>query len=69
MTSDLSSKEQVGGVVKRIVSPEGEGGLGLNIDILVNCGGIQRRAPSVDFAESAWDEVRLFPESSRSLAD
>ena len=27
------------------------------VDILVNCGGIQRRAPSVDFTERDWDEV------------
>ncbi|KAF6767629.1 Short-chain dehydrogenase/reductase SDR [Kalmanozyma brasiliensis GHG001] len=27
------------------------------IDIVVNCGGIQRRHPSTDFPESDWDEV------------
>ncbi|KAJ1021980.1 hypothetical protein NDA18_005217 [Ustilago nuda] len=27
------------------------------IDILINCGGIQRRHPSTDFPESDWDEV------------
>ncbi|KAJ3748024.1 hypothetical protein DFH05DRAFT_1534025 [Lentinula detonsa] len=27
------------------------------IDILVNCAGIQRRAPSVEFPESFWDDV------------
>lgn len=31
------------------------------VDILVNCGGIQRRHPSVDFPETDWDEVRPFP--------
>ncbi|KAN0059620.1 hypothetical protein ACQY0O_008189 [Thecaphora frezii] len=30
---------------------------GGNIDILVNCGGIQRRHPSTDFPEEDWDEV------------
>lgn len=44
MTADLASKEQVGKVVQRITSREEEGGLGLKIDILVNCGGIQRRS-------------------------
>jgi len=27
------------------------------IDILVNCAGIQRRAPAVDFSEADWDDV------------
>ncbi|KAJ4465642.1 NAD(P)-binding protein [Lentinula edodes] len=30
---------------------------GAQIDILVNCAGIQRRAPSVEFPESFWDDV------------
>ncbi|KAF9067096.1 NAD(P)-binding protein [Rhodocollybia butyracea] len=30
---------------------------GEQIDILVNCAGIQRRAPSVEFSESFWDDV------------
>ncbi|KAJ3860724.1 putative 2-deoxy-D-gluconate 3-dehydrogenase [Lentinula novae-zelandiae] len=30
---------------------------GEQIDILVNCAGIQRRAPSVEFPESFWDDV------------
>jgi 2-deoxy-D-gluconate 3-dehydrogenase len=33
--------------------------MGGEIHIMVNCGGIQRRAPAVDFAESDWDDVRL----------
>lgn len=28
------------------------------IHILVNCAGIQRRSPSVDFSENDWDDVR-----------
>ncbi|KAL5499212.1 hypothetical protein ACEPAH_1730 [Sanghuangporus vaninii] len=56
-TCDLSSKEQVGSVVKRIVLPESDGGLGLNIDILVNCGGIQRRHPAHLFPDNDWEEV------------
>ncbi|KAI5118829.1 hypothetical protein M0805_009407 [Coniferiporia weirii] len=57
MSCDLSSKEQVGGVVQRITSPESEGGLGLDIDILVNCGGIQRRHPAELFPDDDWQEV------------
>lgn len=29
------------------------------IHILVNCAGIQRRSPCVDFSEKDWDDVRL----------
>ncbi|KAL5522523.1 hypothetical protein ACEPAG_8539 [Sanghuangporus baumii] len=54
-TCDLSSKEQVGSVIKRITLPESDGGLGLSIDILVNCGGIQRRI--VHFSYDDWEEV------------
>jgi 2-deoxy-D-gluconate 3-dehydrogenase len=28
------------------------------IHVLVNCAGIQRRSPSVDFSETDWDQVR-----------
>ncbi|KAF8575252.1 NAD(P)-binding protein [Ramaria rubella] len=31
--------------------------MGGNIHVLVNCAGIQRRAPSVDFLEQDWDDV------------
>ncbi|KAG6918600.1 hypothetical protein DXG01_013011 [Tephrocybe rancida] len=31
--------------------------MGGNIHILVNCAGIQRRSPSVDFSENDWDDV------------
>ncbi|KIJ36326.1 hypothetical protein M422DRAFT_34290 [Sphaerobolus stellatus SS14] len=31
--------------------------MGGQIHVLVNCAGIQRRAPSVDFAEQDWDDV------------
>ncbi|EJC98255.1 NAD-binding protein [Fomitiporia mediterranea MF3/22] len=57
ITCDLSSKEEVGGVVKQITSPETEGGLSLNIDIFINCGGIQRRHPSHLFPNDDWEEV------------
>lgn len=35
--------------------------MGGQIHILVNCAGIQRRSPSVDFPESDWDEVGPTP--------
>ncbi|KII87775.1 hypothetical protein PLICRDRAFT_42270 [Plicaturopsis crispa FD-325 SS-3] len=31
--------------------------MGGNIHVLVNCAGIQRRSPSVDFSENDWDDV------------
>ncbi|TFK75771.1 NAD(P)-binding protein [Pluteus cervinus] len=31
--------------------------MGGEIHVLVNCGGIQRRSPSVDFLENDWDDV------------
>jgi 2-deoxy-D-gluconate 3-dehydrogenase len=37
--------------------------MGGEIHILVNCAGIQRRAPSVDFTEADWDDVRAPPRS------
>jgi len=40
---DLADKDSVRGVVKKVVSPKSEGGMGETIDILINCGGIQRR--------------------------
>lgn len=43
VTCDLADKESVKGLTKRVVSPKNEGGMGETIDILINCGGIQRR--------------------------
>ncbi|UOQ44748.1 SDR family oxidoreductase [Halobacillus salinarum] len=48
---DLSQTEQVKEAIPQVVSEFGK------IDILVNCAGIQRRSPSVDFPEEDWDEV------------
>ncbi|EKM57625.1 uncharacterized protein PHACADRAFT_251350 [Phanerochaete carnosa HHB-10118-sp] len=48
---DLSDLEAVKGVFARAVEKLGE------IHVLVNCGGIQRRAPAVEFSEADWDEV------------
>jgi len=41
----------------KIVFDRGLELMGGDIHIMVNCGGIQRRAPAVDFAESDWDDV------------
>lgn len=51
--ADLDDFDQVRGVFEKAlqVMPRNE------IDILVNCAGIQRRAPAVDFPEHDWDEV------------
>jgi short chain dehydrogenase len=32
--------------------------MGGRIDVLINCAGIQRRSPSLDFSETDWDDVR-----------
>jgi 2-deoxy-D-gluconate 3-dehydrogenase len=39
----LTDKAQVGAIVQKITGSTDTGGMGLVIDILVNCGGIQRR--------------------------
>lgn len=53
---DLSNKSQVKGIVKKVMeqhlAPENR-----TIDILVNCGGIQRRTPAENFPDSDWEEV------------
>jgi 2-deoxy-D-gluconate 3-dehydrogenase len=43
--------------------------MGLVVDIVVNCGGIQRRTPAENFPDEDWEEVRnsaldtlLFPQ-------
>ncbi|KIS66187.1 putative 2-deoxy-D-gluconate 3-dehydrogenase [Mycosarcoma maydis] len=51
--ADLSDLSQVKTLFDRALSQSPTSA----IDILVNCGGIQRRHPSVDFPESDWDEV------------
>ncbi|KGP73257.1 SDR family oxidoreductase [Pontibacillus yanchengensis] len=48
---DLDDSHQVKESVPTVVSTFGK------IDILVNCAGIQRRSPSVDFPEEDWDDV------------
>ncbi|KAJ7187889.1 NAD-binding protein [Mycena filopes] len=49
---DLADPEQVAGVIDRITDR-----MMLVIDILVNCGGIQRRAPAEKFKDEDWSAV------------
>lgn len=48
---DLDDLHQVKGAVSNVVKHFG------TIDILVNCAGIQRRSPAVEFSENDWDDV------------
>ena len=50
--ADLSSADDMRGLVNKITDS------GHDIDILVNCGGIQRRHPAHEFPDEDWDEVR-----------
>lgn len=50
-TADLSSQESVSALVASVVKN------GHDIDILLNCAGIQRRHPSHLFPQEDWDEV------------
>ncbi|KAJ7497626.1 NAD-binding protein [Mycena latifolia] len=54
---DLADRAQLAGLVQRVTAPKDDGGMGLTIDILVNCGGIQRRAPAEKFSDEDWNEV------------
>jgi 2-dehydro-3-deoxy-D-gluconate 5-dehydrogenase len=49
--ADLASSKDLSGVVKRITND------GHDINILVNCGGIQRRHPAHQFPDEDWNEV------------
>lgn len=54
--ADLSDMGQVKQIVEKALQLEQMQG---KLDVLVNCGGIQRRNPSTEFTEEDWDEVRL----------
>jgi 2-deoxy-D-gluconate 3-dehydrogenase len=49
--ADLGSADEIRGLVKKITDA------GHDIDILVNCGGIQRRHPAHQFPDEDWNEV------------
>ena len=42
-TLNYAMKDELAKLVHKITASEADGGLALTIDILVNCGGIQRR--------------------------
>lgn len=45
------------GLTKLVTGKREDGGMGETIDILLNCGGIQRRTPAENFSDEDWDEV------------
>ncbi|KIJ61604.1 hypothetical protein HYDPIDRAFT_115765 [Hydnomerulius pinastri MD-312] len=49
---DLADLDAVRGLFTKALEA-----MGGNIHVLVNCAGIQRRSPSVDFLEKDWDDV------------
>ncbi|KAK7208640.1 putative 2-deoxy-D-gluconate 3-dehydrogenase [Myxozyma melibiosi] len=51
IVADLSVREQVKSIVPKAIE------LGYNVDILLNCAGIQRRHPCAEFPDEDWDEV------------
>lgn len=51
--ADLTDRQEL-----RRAFSESLAALGGEVDILVNCAGMQRRAPSIDFTEEDWDAVR-----------
>lgn len=55
--ADLANKEQLRGLCQKVTGNKQDGGLGLKIDVLVNCGGIQRRTPAENFPDEDWEEV------------
>ena len=52
--ADLANLDAVRGIFAKALDV-----MGGEIHILVNCAGIQRRSPAVQFPESDWDDVRL----------
>jgi len=49
---DLEDMDQVRGLFPRAIEA-----MGGDVHVLVNCAGIQRRNPSVDFPENDWDDA------------
>lgn len=49
--ADLISTEPIPGIIAKTLAEFGK------IDILVNCAGIIRRAPAIEFSEKDWDDV------------
>ncbi|KAM0754980.1 NAD-binding protein [Meredithblackwellia eburnea MCA 4105] len=57
VVADLADEKAVKGIAKAVTGPTNDGGLGLTIDIVLNCGGIQRRTPAENFPDADWAEV------------
>lgn len=53
-TADLAVQDSVSALVPKVIQD------GHDIDILLNCAGIQRRHPSHLFPQEDWNEVRIF---------
>ncbi|MDF2502499.1 MAG: oxidoreductase [Anaerosporomusa subterranea] len=51
LKADLGSIDPIPGIIKAAIDTYGK------LDILVNCAGIIRRAPAVEFSEKDWDDV------------
>lgn len=51
---DLSDMDAVRGLFDRAL-----GAMDGHIHVLINCAGIQRRSPSVNFLEKDWDDVSI----------
>lgn len=49
--ADLTSIKPIPGIIEKTLATFGK------IDILVNCAGIIRRAPAIEFSEKDWDDV------------
>lgn len=54
VTADLASRQDVSSLVAKVIND------GHDIDILLNCAGIQRRHPSHVFLDEDWDEVFFY---------
>ena len=54
VTADLASRQDVSSLVAKVIND------GHDIDILLNCAGIQRRHPSHVFSGEDWDEVFFY---------
>jgi NAD(P)-dependent dehydrogenase (short-subunit alcohol dehydrogenase family) len=51
ITSDVADKASLESLRDRVISAFGK------VDILVNCAGRTKRAPTIDFAESDWNDI------------
>lgn len=60
-TADLASRPSISAVVTSVLKD------GLDISVLLNCAGIQRRHPAHQFPDEDWDEV--FPTHGSSDID